>query len=73
MLALRLSRVHTRALVFVRFQRIHRLAAPIDRARGLGRPADRPEAIARDCAAGRERVAGGYGAEQAAVAPVKTA
>ena len=73
---LSLSCTHGRAPVFVRFQRIHRSAALFDRARGPGRPADLDaagKAIARDCAAGRKRVAGSCGAEQANEAPMKTA
>ena len=67
--SLSLSCTHGHALVFVCFQRIHRSAALFDHARGPCLPAD-PDAagnaIARDGAAGRERVAGGCCAEQAA-------
>ena len=69
--SLSLSCTHGHALVFVCFQRIHRSAALFDHARGPCLPAD-PDAagnaIARDGAAGRERVAGGCCAEQAAAA-----
>ena len=66
-----LSCTHGRALVFVRFQRIHRSAALFDRAHGPCLPADPDaagKAIARDGVAGRERVAGDCSAEQSAAA-----
>ena len=53
--SLSLSCTHGRALVFVRFQHIHRRAALFDRARGPCLPADLDaagKAIARDGAAG---------------------
>ena len=58
--------------MFLRFQRIQGSAALFDRVLGPGLPADPDaagKAIARNGAAGRERIAGGCGAEQAAAAP----
>ena len=71
-----LSCTHGRAPVFLRFQRVHRRAALFDSARCPGRQVDQDaawEAIARDGAAGHKGCTGCCGADQAAVAPVKTA